>query len=240
MLNSTGETPVSDSLAQLILFWESKAEGRWDFRHTSLISFFLGVVFVAHCSVCSCFGSHSEERRRERRWLTRGCGLCFRSRCLPLQSQALQRWVSLCLRPFAWHTSTSLIWDTHKVKMERQCLSHPFHLLCISGLRFTLNSSALPLSGHSRLRQPHPVTGSVTRQAGRVQGWTSAMSNSENLMSFRHAKFPDETVLSSCWVTGTLPALLNHHFPPLPPPRARSFLCVLGLGSIKYSNARLT
>ncbi|KAK2518344.1 hypothetical protein Q9233_012565 [Columba guinea] len=52
--------------------------------------------------------------------------------------------------------------------------------------------------GHSRLRQPHPVMGSVTRQADRVQEWTSAMSNSENLMGSRHAKFPDETVLSSC------------------------------------------
>lgn len=50
-------------------------------------------------------------------------------------------------------------------KDGKKCLSHPFHLLCISGLRFTLNSSALPLSGHSRLRQPHPVMGSVTRQA---------------------------------------------------------------------------
>lgn len=53
MVYSTGETPVCDSLAQLILLWESKAEGKWDFRHTSLISFFLGVVFVARCSAAN-------------------------------------------------------------------------------------------------------------------------------------------------------------------------------------------
>ena len=105
MVYCTGEAPVCDSLAQLILFWESKAEGEWDLRHISLVSFFLGVVFVAHCSVCCCFESHSEERCRECRQLMRGCGLHFRSRCQLLQSQAPQCLVSHCACVLLHNTS---------------------------------------------------------------------------------------------------------------------------------------
>lgn len=96
MVYCTAETLVCDSLAQLILFWESKAEGGWDLRHASLVSFFLGVVFAAHCSACCRLESHSAERCGECRQLTGGCGLPFRSRCQPLQSQAPQRQVSRC------------------------------------------------------------------------------------------------------------------------------------------------
>lgn len=159
---------MCDSLTRLILFWESKAEGGWDFRHTYLVSFFLGVVFVAHCSVCCCFESHLEKHRRECRQLTRGCGLHFRSRCRRLQSQARQCWVShsacILLR------NAPLQFYTQKLYTERWHFSHLFHLLSSAGTRFTLNAFTLSMSAHSRLRQPRPVMGSIGRQAGRGQG----------------------------------------------------------------------